>query len=220
MSVRSLHKPVHLFRYCAGLVLCLPIFCFFIYPKVIYYSYSPKVGDVIFQSLNRSSDLVRAIEGVTGSQISHCGILVEKNNSWYVNEAYGPVHSTPLSKWIERGRGYWFSVYRLKAEYKNVIPQVVSELEKYQGKPYDSRYRLDDEKIYCSELVFKAFRDATDENLGQLEELGQLNWKPYKTTIEKYENGPVPLDRKMITPLGLSQSEKLNHVISLGIPGL
>jgi len=34
--------------------------------------------------------------------------------------------------------------------------------EKYLGRPYDYRYQLDDESIYCSELIYKSFRDATN----------------------------------------------------------
>ena len=201
------------------ILISSPIAYFFFTPLLISFLYSPKEGDILFQSLNRSSDLVRAIEGVTNSEFSHCGIVVKENGNWYVNEAFGPVHNTPLDKWMSRGRGFRVSVFRLKEEYQKHIPSVISELEKYQGLPYDSRYRMDDKHIYCSELVYKAFLDATGLKLGKLETLGSLNWEPFKSTIKKYENGPVPLDRQMISPISLSRSEKLIKIAAYALPG-
>jgi Permuted papain-like amidase enzyme, YaeF/YiiX, C92 family len=80
---------------------------------------------------------------------------------------------------------------------------------KPEGRPYDIRYELDDEKIYCSELIYKAFRTATGEELGKLQRLGDLDWRPYRETIEAIENGPAPLDRLMITPRSLSEAAQL-----------
>ena len=174
-----------------ALIVLTPFFGTFIFPYLLYLSYSPKEGDIIFQSLSKNSDLVRAIEGVSQSQYSHCGMVVKKNNKWFVNEAYRPVSDTPLLSWIKRGRGYRICVFRLKEMYHDKLPIVIEALDKYQVRLYDSLYRLDDDKIYCSELVYKAFKDATGETLGKLEELRSLNWQPFKKTIIKYENGPA-----------------------------
>jgi hypothetical protein len=82
----------------------------------------------------------------------------------------------------------------------------------YVGRPYDIRYEMDDEKIYCSELIYKAYRDATGGELGSLVALGELNWRPYERLIREIEGGPVPVERRMITPHHLSQAQQLELV--------
>jgi len=199
------------------LLLVIPIFYFYILPLIYYSGYSPEEGDIIFQSLPDAVDLVRTIEGVTESNYSHCGVVIRNNDEWLVNEALVTVHSTPIMNWIKRGRGNHFSVFRLKTKFRKNIPNFLEALKKYQGKPYDAKYELDDWKIYCSELVYKAYRDATSEELGELVELGSLNWKPYEETIRKYEEGPPPLDRRMITPVNLSKAPQLTKIYSVGM---
>ena len=198
------------------LLLLLPLSYFAIYPSVLYFLYTPKEADIVFQSLSRSSDLVRAIEGVTQSEYSHCGVVLLENDKWVVIEALGTVIKTPLFKWLARGRGHRMDVFRLKSEYHENISNFKASLNQYLGRPYDFRYRLDDEKIYCSELPYKAYLSCTGVELAKLEELNTLNWKPYVKTIEKYEHGKIPLNRKMITPINLSQSDYLEPVIKLG----
>lgn len=61
-----------------------------------------KNGDLIFQtSLSRQS---KAIQLATKSKYSHCGIVFYDNGQFYVFEAIQPVKSTPLDKWIARGK--------------------------------------------------------------------------------------------------------------------
>ena len=121
--------------------------------------YEPREGDVIFQSLPHGP-VVWAIEGVTRSPYSHCGIVGREDGQWVVYEAIGKVRITPLQAYLERGRGGGFAAYRLKDEFAGHIPATLECCRTYLGRPYDIRYRLDDEKIYCSELIYQAFRDA------------------------------------------------------------
>lgn len=55
---------------------------------------------------------------------------------------------------------------------------------------------------------------ASGIKLGQTQKLGELRWQPYKQTIEKYEEGPVPLARDMITPKALSEAAQLSKSYS------
>ena len=180
--------------------------------------YHPRAGDVLFQALPRGVDLVEAIEGVTRSNYSHCGVVLKgKDGSWEVFESIGLVGSIPLKNWVSRGRGKKFSAFRLKEEHASELPKFKSALAKYAGRPYDLRYRMDDKFIYCSELVYKAYRDATGKPLGKLAKLGDLNWRPYVATIRKYEGGDPPLDREMITPIDLSKAPQLQKVFDNGL---
>jgi hypothetical protein len=89
---------------------------------------------------------------------------------------------------------------------------VIAKAKTFAGKPYDVRYRMDDEFIYCSELLYKAFKAATSEELGKPDRLGDLNWKPFEETIRKYEQGDPPLDRRIITPVGITRATQLKLV--------
>lgn len=173
-------------------------------------SYKPHVGDVLFQSL-KFSPLVYAIEGVTKSPYSHCGILIKKEGEWFVCEAIGPVKLTPFKIWVKQGRHKKYDVYRFKEKYSAKLPELIQEVKKYLGKPYDIKYDFDDKKIYCSELIFKGFRSVYKEELGQVVELGELDWKPYEDIIIKIDP-TLPLKRKMITPKHLSEAEQLIEV--------
>jgi hypothetical protein len=80
------------------------------------------------------------------------------------------------------------------------------------GRSYDFRYAPGDSEIYCSELIFKAYREAYGEELGQWQPLGDLNWKPFESFIRKTEAGALPLTRPMITPVALTKSELISQV--------
>ncbi len=178
--------------------------------------YSPQEGDVIFQSLPHM-DFVDTIEGVTGSPYSHCGVVVREGGRWKVLESIVTVHETPLYAWVQRGRRSAFAVYRLTDDRRVQIPRFVEEMRKFAGTPYDFHYQMGDESIYCSELVWKGWKNATGEEMGKLVKLGDLNWKPYEEIIRKYEQGPPPLDREMITPRHLSEAPQLRKVCSGGL---
>lgn len=177
----------------------------------ISYEYAP--GDLIFQSLPHN-DLVDTIEGATHSPYSHVGIVIKKENKLYVREALGDVHDTKLKDFLVRGRNKQYDVYKLKPTFEKYIPKLIAETEKYLGRPYDIRYRMDDEAIYCSELIYKAFQDATGLKMGKLVKLGDLEWGPHENFITVLENGPVPTERIMITPKDLAQAQQLLHVYS------
>lgn len=182
-----------------------------------YYRYEPREGDVIFQSLPHSR-LVTAIEGATHSPYSHCGIVAQENGHWVVYEAFRPVGPTPLGEFVGRGRNGAFAVYRWRAEQQQHIPQILAGVRQYRGRPYDERYRLDDDgdAIYCSELIFLAYQQATGDRLGKLVTLGELNWQPYTELIEQLEKAPPPLDREIITPRDLAGAKQLEEVYSFG----
>lgn len=184
-------------------------------PHFWFLGYEPREGDVLFQSLPRTS-LTMAIEGATDSPWSHCGIVAYEDGQWMVYEAYGSVQRVPLSKFWQRSRANQFAVYRLKPEHQPQVPHLLECVRAFLGRPYDVRYEMDEEKIYCSELIFKAWRDAGGADMGRLVTLGDLNWEPFERTIRAIERGPVPLDRVMITPHHLSQAQQLELVRRYG----
>lgn len=171
--------------------------------------YHPQEGDIVFQSLPRGP-LVDAIETITESPFSHCGVVIrDAKGRWVVSEAIGQVRETPLHLWIVRGRGARLDVWRWKDMPKHDPAQIHTALRHYLGRPYDFRYAPEDDEIYCSELVFKSYQLAYGVKLGDWERLGDLNWQPQEAFIREMENGALPLDRPMITPVGLTRSPLL-----------
>ena len=174
-------------------------------------AYAPAEGDVAFQSLAHNP-LIDAIEGATESPFSHCGILRRAGAGWVVVEAVGPVKETPLAAWIAQGRKKRYAVYRLHDRYRAKIPAFIQAAQSYAGRPYDIHYDLDDEAIYCSELIYKAFARSTGEELGKRQKLGELKWQAHAEVIREIEGGKLPLERVMITPRSLSEAPQLTKV--------
>jgi hypothetical protein len=173
--------------------------------------YEPQEGDIVFQSMPHTP-LIDAIEGASECPLSHCGIVGKKEGQWVIYEALHGVEITPLKAFLWRGRQGGFAVYRFKESYRPQIPATLAAVQKYLGRPYDIRYELDDEKIYCSELIYKAWRDVTGQELGKLVRLGDLKWQPYESTIRQLEGGEPPLDRMMIAPRDLALAPQLELV--------
>jgi len=174
--------------------------------------YSPREGDVLFQSFELNP-LVVTIEGVTESPYSHCGIVTERADGWYVLEAIGPVKETPILEWIGQGRRKRFWAYRLDDSFQTFVPEIIRMARKQKGRGYDASYRFDNEEIYCSELVFVAIHDATGRQVGKIEKLGDLNWKPFEKNIIDL-HGYVPHKRELITPASLAAAPELKLVYS------
>jgi hypothetical protein len=88
----------------------------------------------------------------------------------------------------------------------------------YLGRPYDSKYEMDDEKIYCSELVYKAYLSATGEPLVPTQRLGDLNWTGHVEEIKHYSESddlPAVLTREVVTPVALTYSSRLQKVLEV-----
>lgn len=185
---------------------------FHVYGLLHLAAYAPREGDVVFQSLPRGP-LVEAIEGITNSPYSHCGVVMKNDGGdWVVHEAIGVVRETPLYLWIVRGRGARIDVWRWREIGTRDIATLRAALGRQTGKRYDYRYAPGDDEIYCSELVFKAYRDAYGVELGEWEKLGDLNWRPFEGFIREMEDGPLPLERPMISPVSVTRSAALERV--------
>jgi hypothetical protein len=178
-----------------------------------YCRYSPQEGDVVFQSLPHG-DLVDAIEGITHSRWSHCGVVLKNDKGqWLVIESIFNVHETPLLLWMVRCRDGNFAAYRLDSKFDPQIPGFKQHLLTFMGQPYDYDYDMaKGHGVYCSGLVYTAFDETCGEKMGVLQKLGDLDWQPYRAFIRSEAQGALPLDRAMITPAALAQAPQLHQV--------
>ena len=135
-------------------------------------------GDIIFQTSKSAQS--KAIQLATKSKYSHMGIVYENNERFFVYEAVQPVKLTPLNKWIKRGKNGHYVVRRLKNADKVLTPEVLKKMkavgERFKGKNYDLYFEWSDDKIYCSELVWKIYKEATGIEIGRtLEQLSDFD---------------------------------------------
>ncbi|HKM12897.1 MAG TPA: YiiX family permuted papain-like enzyme [Bacteroidales bacterium] len=175
-----------------------------------------KNGDLIFQtSLSGQS---KAIQLATNSKYSHCGIIYSYNGKFYVFEAVQPVKSTPLDQWIAHGKGGHYVIKRLKnadqiltAETLRIMKQ---EGEKFKGKDYDLTFEWSDDKIYCSELIWKIYQRATGIEIGKLQKLGDfdLTHDMVRQKIEERYGDNIPTDEIVISPAAIFESDFLIKV--------
>lgn len=175
-----------------------------------------KDGDIIFQT--SESQQCEAVRIATNSKFSHCGIIYDINGKWFVFEAVQPVKLTPIEDWIKHGKDNKYVVKRLKND-SVLKPEVLQKMKDYSqqfdGKEYDAYFEWTDNRIYCSELVWKIYKNSAGIELSQLRELKDFNLtdpKVQKILKDRYGND-IPLEEKVVAPADLADSNLLKTVI-------
>jgi uncharacterized protein YycO len=178
---------------------------------------SVKDGDIIFQT--SQSKQCEAVRIATNSKFSHCGIIYEINGKKYVFEAVQPVKITPFNEWIKHGEKDKFLVKRLKNSSKILTSKVISKMKNYgkqfDNKDYDLYFEWTDDKIYCSELVWKIYKNGAGIELCSLEKLKSFNLANEKVKHilkERYGN-KIPLEENVVAPSQLANSTILETII-------
>lgn len=173
-------------------------------------------GDIIFQT--SQSKQCTAVRIATRSIYSHCGIIYIEKNKVYVYEAVGPVKMTPFNEWIQHGKDSKYVVKRLKNASTELTPAIFSKIKasgaKYKGKSYDIYFGWSDDKIYCSELVWKIYKQGANIEVGKLQKLKEfdLSSKEVKAILKERYGEDVPLDEIVISPKSIFDSELLETV--------
>ena len=170
-------------------------------------------GDIIFQTSKSSQS--QAIQFATNSQYSHMGIIYENDGQFLVYEAVQPVKLTPLKEWINRGENGHYVIKRLENADQVLTNSTLTRMkqvgERFKGKPYDLYFEWSDDKIYCSELVWKIYKQAADIEIGQLEKLSDfdLTNEIVQTKMKERYGDNIPMDEKVISPAAMFNSGKL-----------
>ena len=177
-----------------------------------------KNGDLIFQtSLSRQS---KAIQLATKSKYSHCGLIYKEGNKFYVFEAVQPVKRTPLDKWIARGQDGKYVIKRLKNADQFLTPEALRKMKQvgnqFNGKYYDLTFEWSDDKMYCSELIWKIYQRATGIEIGKLEKLSDfdLTNEAVKQKVKERYGDKIPTNEIVISPAAIFDSELLITVKS------
>jgi hypothetical protein len=84
----------------------------------------------------------------------------------------------------------------------------------YAGRPYDLYFEWSDARIYCSELVWKMYRDAMGIQIGSLQKLREfdLTDASVKAKMRERYGKNIPLDERVISPASMFDSPLLQTV--------
>lgn len=176
-----------------------------------------KDGDIIFHSSRSSQSL--AIQRATGSRYSHMGIIFIVNGAPMVFEAVQTVRYTPLGKWTARGEGGHFVVKRLADGDRLLTPETLRRLReqaaKFKGKPYDLTFEWSDDRIYCSELVWKIYERALGIRIGSLQHLRdfRLDEPMVRKKMNERYGSKIPLNEPVIAPSAMFNAPNLLTVL-------
>jgi hypothetical protein len=177
-------------------------------------------GDLLLQNLD-CGPLCDAIESVTdgfdGHDFSHIGLVTFKEGTReaYVIEAVGnSVRMTRMDSFMARTTHKVY-IARVSPKYASLIPTAVAFAKMQLGMPYDDAFLYDNDKYYCSELIYDAFKSANgDKPFFKLEPMTfkKPESNEYDPTWIKYYktlNMDIPQDKPGINPAGISKSDKL-----------
>lgn len=178
--------------------------------------YSLRNGDIVFQSGHRGQ--AGAIKAATQSEWTHVGVAFQSDTEWWVLEAVQPVKYTKLEDWIKR-HPQSFHARRLKDTSLITTANLIKaeDWAKQQlDKPYDLKFRWDDEHLYCSELVWKIYKHATGVELCKPRSMDSYNLSdPTVAALIERRYGSIanlPKDEQVVAPSDIAESPLLIEV--------
>lgn len=169
-----------------------------------------RAGDIVFQT-SRSAQSA-AVQAATGSSLSHMGLVLPLGSELAVLEAVGPVKYTPVAEWIARGVDGRVVVKRLRAPLSEQdVSRLARAAERYLGRPYDAAFAWSDDRLYCSEVVWKVYRDALGVELGAPSRMRDFDLSSpiVAAKLRERYGRAVPLDEPVISPQAIADAPAL-----------
>ncbi|MFV0143871.1 YiiX/YebB-like N1pC/P60 family cysteine hydrolase [Empedobacter falsenii] len=178
-------------------------------------------GDLIFVGAlteELSGAISRATKISDQTNFDHVGLIEKTTDSIFV------LHAAPMGGSQREEIHHFYNaqteknnqivIYRLKKEVQSTIPNAIVKAKTMLGKPYNWLYILNDDELYCSDFVERAFRDD------QVFELIPMNFKNKETGIiddfwidfYRKKGKEVPQDEPGTNPNQLATSEKLIRI--------
>ena len=174
-------------------------------------------GDLIFHTSQSAQS--QAIQLATHSPYSHCGVLYKNAGRWQVFEAVQPVKLTPLADWMARGQGGHFVVKRLRDAATALTPGALANMRAagalMLGHNYDLYFGWSDDRIYCSELIWKVYDRGLHRQLGALQHLRDFDLvnPAVQAKLRERYGSRLPLDETVISPASIFNSAELVTVL-------
>lgn len=177
-----------------------------------------KDGDLVF--IKSQSEQSRLLKLTTGSEWTHVGMAFKRESGWDIIEAIQPVKWTTLYSFVRRSKELSFEVRR--ADFPIEANKIRAYAEDKLGRNYDSIFAWDQDRWYCTELVWKAYKKTSGEELGSLEKIGDLkniDSAPIrKEAARRFANYGLSYDHEewknspVITPIQMMNAQNLAEV--------
>lgn len=190
-----------------------------------------KPGDLLFQDSDCGpfcTSIEKVTMGVQGSKFSHVGMVIpNENGEIVVIEAISAgVVETHLDSFFMRSfddnNNSKVVVGRIKDQ--SLIPDAIQFAKTKIGIPYDDVFDLSNDKYYCSELIYDAFKFANNNQpIFQLQKMTYIDpetnqifpiWEDYFHQLDV----PIPEGKPGLNPGGMSTSKMIEIVHFYGIP--
>lgn len=190
-------------------------------------------GDLLFQDSD-CGPFCEAIEKVTrgyqGANFSHVAMVIrDKDSGLSVIEATGKgVIITVLDSFLLRSADFNGNpkviVGRVVEDFNHLIPDAIMMAKSKLGASYDDIFDINNDKYYCSELIYEAFKSANkEEEIFKLYPMTFIDpdsgetfdiWTEYFNEL----NIEIPEGEMGLNPGGISRSSFINIVHQYGIP--
>jgi Permuted papain-like amidase enzyme, YaeF/YiiX, C92 family len=107
----------------------------------------------------------RLIAGVEDNRFSHDGIAHWEGDTLTIYDAEPDpqgIRKIPFEFWVLDVADHSLVIKRLRPDFRCFIPKAIAYCEEVYQKqvPFDDALQPDDRKLYCSELIEKAYRSA------------------------------------------------------------
>ena len=190
-----------------------------------------RTGDIVFQESGSSQTLAIAL--ASRSLYTHTGIVeINAQGEPFVVEAAARVQSIPLDAWISRGTAGRITIKRVRGLSESDARKALDAAHVYDDRPYDFFFHEDNETIYCSELVRRAFDEGPGILLVQMQtprdlyidnaavrSLIEARWTKHPLCLKSsaasfsacYE---IILNQPLVTPAAIARDAKLDTVFS------
>lgn len=175
-----------------------------------------KEGDILFQETGGEQG--KAIKLATKSRYTHVGVVFDYKGELLVLEAVGPVKKTKLKDFINRGINKHYVVKRLKNAEDKLTNDNIAKLkeagDKYLGLPYDIYFGWQNDRIYCTELVWKIYKEILGIELGRLGKLKDFDLSSLTVRLLMFKRYglKIPYDEPVIPPSTMFDSKELETV--------
>jgi hypothetical protein len=175
----------------------------------------------------------------SGSLYTHMGLIeIDKSGKPHVIEAVGPVRRISLDKWIGNGTGGRITIKRIKDLTEEQARKAIARALHYKGKPYDIFFYESRDAIYCSELIYAAFKEGAGLEIGKVEKVRELNidnaasrrliearWRRHPLCRKEGARSfdacyKLILEQTLVTPVSLARDSRMQTVYSnFGLAG-
>lgn len=141
--------------------------------------------------------------------------MLEHAGRLEVFEAVQPVGWDTVERWEARSVPGTFEARRLASGVtKAALERMRALATDWVGRDYDVTFEWSDERLYCSELVWKLFDRAAGVQLGVLRRLGDFDLRDplVLSTLKRRYGDRVPVGETVVAPSDVAMDPRLLRV--------